>query len=79
MGWEEDGMSPELVRLAGGRMKVPMTGQIQSLNVSVAAGIMLFEVWRLYTSAAADEMQGVALPCCRLGRRWHFDGIAESG
>ena len=46
MGSEEDGIAPELLRLADVRLKVPMAGQIQSLNVSVAAGIMLFEVAR---------------------------------
>jgi 23S rRNA (guanosine2251-2'-O)-methyltransferase len=46
MGSEEDGISPELLRLADVKLKVPMVGQIQSLNVSVAAGIMLFEVAR---------------------------------
>jgi 23S rRNA (guanosine2251-2'-O)-methyltransferase len=46
MGSEEDGISPELLRLADVKLKVPMAGQIQSLNVSVAAGIMLFEVAR---------------------------------
>ena len=51
MGSEEDGIAPELLRLADVRLKVPMTGQIQSLNVSVAAGIMLFEVARQRVSA----------------------------
>ncbi len=51
MGSEEDGIAPELLRLADVRLKVPMTGQIQSLNVSVAAGIMLFEVARQRQSA----------------------------
>ena len=46
MGSEEDGISPELLRMADVKLRVPMTGQIQSLNVSVAAGIMLFEVAR---------------------------------
>ena len=46
MGSEEDGISPELLRIADVKLKVPMVGQIQSLNVSVAAGIMLFEVAR---------------------------------
>jgi len=44
MGSEEDGISPELLRLCDQRLRIPMTGQIQSLNVGVAAGIMLFEV-----------------------------------
>ncbi|MBR7209796.1 23S rRNA (guanosine(2251)-2'-O)-methyltransferase RlmB [Microvirga sp. STS02] len=46
MGSEEDGISPDLLNLADVKLKVPMTGQIQSLNVGVAAGIMLFEVAR---------------------------------
>ena len=46
MGSEEDGSSPDLLNLADVKLKVPMTGQIQSLNVGVAAGIMLFEVAR---------------------------------
>ncbi len=51
MGSEEDGIAPELLRLADVRLKVPMVGQIQSLNVSVAAGIMLFEVAKQRVSA----------------------------
>ncbi|WP_438831782.1 23S rRNA (guanosine(2251)-2'-O)-methyltransferase RlmB, partial [Hymenobacter coccineus] len=51
MGSEEDGIAPELLRLADVRLKVPMAGQIQSLNVSVAAGIMLFEVARQRVAA----------------------------
>ena len=50
MGSEEDGISPELLRLVDVQLRVPMTGQIQSLNVSVAAGIMLFEVARQRTA-----------------------------
>ena len=46
MGSEEDGIDPGLLRLCDQRLRIPMTGQIQSLNVGVAAGIMLFEVAR---------------------------------
>ncbi|GAB2697586.1 hypothetical protein GCM10011495_28440 [Hymenobacter frigidus] len=51
MGSEEDGISPDLLNLADVKLRVPMSGQIQSLNVSVAAGIMLFEVARQRVSA----------------------------
>ena len=51
MGSEEDGISPDLLNLADVKLKVPMSGQIQSLNVSVAAGIMLFEVARQRVNA----------------------------
>ncbi|RYU76434.1 23S rRNA (guanosine(2251)-2'-O)-methyltransferase RlmB [Hymenobacter persicinus] len=46
MGSEEDGISPEYLKLADHKLRIPMAGQIGSLNVSVASGIMLFEVLR---------------------------------
>jgi 23S rRNA (guanosine2251-2'-O)-methyltransferase len=46
MGGEERGISPDLLRYADGLVSIPMKGTIASLNVSVAAGIMLFEVLR---------------------------------
>lgn len=46
MGSEEDGISPEYLRLADHKLRIPMAGQISSLNVSVASGIMLYEVLR---------------------------------
>ena len=45
-GSEEDGISPELLREADYLAKLPMAGKINSLNVSVAAGISLYEVVR---------------------------------
>ena len=46
MGAEETGISPEMMRMADVRAKLPMKGEIQSLNVSVAAGVFLYEVLR---------------------------------
>lgn len=46
MGSEEDGISAEYLKLADHKIRIPMVGQISSLNVSVASGIMLFEVQR---------------------------------
>jgi 23S rRNA (guanosine2251-2'-O)-methyltransferase len=46
MGSEEDGISDDLIRKADVLAKIPMTGNIASLNVSVAAGIVVFEVVR---------------------------------
>lgn len=46
MGSEEDGISPEYLKLADGHVKLPMNGQIESLNVSVATGIVIYEVLR---------------------------------
>ncbi len=46
MGSEEDGISDSVLSLCDQKVKIPMQGKIDSLNVSVAAGIMLFEVVR---------------------------------
>jgi 23S rRNA (guanosine2251-2'-O)-methyltransferase len=46
MGSEEDGVSPAYLSLCDNIVKIPMAGNIGSLNVSVATGIMLFEVAR---------------------------------
>ncbi|MGL1887277.1 MAG: 23S rRNA (guanosine(2251)-2'-O)-methyltransferase RlmB [Reichenbachiella sp.] len=46
LGSEEDGISPELIEAADIKAKIPIVGEIQSLNVSVAAGVVLFESMR---------------------------------
>jgi 23S rRNA (guanosine2251-2'-O)-methyltransferase len=43
MGSEENGISNEYLKRSDVQVKIPMAGQIASLNVSVAAGIVLFE------------------------------------
>jgi len=44
MGSEEKGIYPPLQKLCDSLVKIPMLGKISSLNVSVAAGVLLFEV-----------------------------------
>jgi 23S rRNA (guanosine2251-2'-O)-methyltransferase len=46
LGSEEDGISPEYLKLCIERIKIPLVGTITSLNVSVAAGIIIFETQR---------------------------------
>ena len=46
MGSEEDGVSPEFLKMCDARAKIPMNGKIASLNVSVATGVILYEVIR---------------------------------
>ena len=46
MGSEDKGISRELVALADRQVRIPMKGEISSLNVSVAAGILLYEIAR---------------------------------
>jgi 23S rRNA (guanosine2251-2'-O)-methyltransferase len=44
MGNEYDGISEQYLELCDKKVKIPMVGTIESLNVSVATGIILFEV-----------------------------------
>ena len=46
MGSEGEGVAPELLRLVDHIIFSPQAGQLDSLNVSVAAGIILYEVQR---------------------------------
>jgi len=49
MGSEEDGISPEYLKLCDGHAKLPILGRIESLNVSVATGVISYEVIRQRT------------------------------
>lgn len=46
MGNEERGISKEVMKLCDEQLAIPMIGHIESLNVSAAAAVMLFEVVR---------------------------------
>jgi 23S rRNA (guanosine2251-2'-O)-methyltransferase len=46
MGSEENGISNEYIKRSDVQVKIPMAGEIASLNVSVATGIVLFEAIR---------------------------------
>lgn len=46
LGSEENGISPEYLKLADLKGKIPMTGHIGSLNVSVSAALAVFEAVR---------------------------------
>jgi 23S rRNA (guanosine2251-2'-O)-methyltransferase len=46
LGSEDKGISRELTSLADQIIRIPMKGSIGSLNVSVAAGILLYEIAR---------------------------------
>jgi 23S rRNA (guanosine2251-2'-O)-methyltransferase len=44
MGSEEDGISPAYLKKADRKIKIPILGKTESLNVSVAAGILIYEI-----------------------------------
>lgn len=52
MGNEEEGISPEYLKRCTHKAKIPMSGSIESLNVSVSAGIILYEVSRQRSKTA---------------------------
>ena len=43
MGSEEDGISPEFLKMSDSKAKIPINGKISSLNVSVASAIIIYE------------------------------------
>ena len=46
LGSEDTGISAQLLKVADSWVSIPMKGSIASLNVSVAAGVLLFEILR---------------------------------
>ena len=46
MGAEDTGISKEVLKLCDEQLAIPLIGHIESLNVSAAAAVMLFEAVR---------------------------------
>jgi len=46
MGAEDNGISPEILSICNQKVKIPLKGMVQSLNVSTSTGIILYEVVR---------------------------------
>ena len=46
MGSEEKGIYPALLKVCDEKIKIPMKGDFESLNVSVATGVILYEVMK---------------------------------
>ncbi|MBD0349721.1 MAG: 23S rRNA (guanosine(2251)-2'-O)-methyltransferase RlmB, partial [Flavisolibacter sp.] len=46
MGSEDKGVYPALMKICDGVFKIPMAGAFESLNVSVATGMILYEAMR---------------------------------
>lgn len=50
IGNEANGISEDIIRFADELVRIPMPGKAESLNASVAAGVLMFEVVRQRTS-----------------------------
>jgi 23S rRNA (guanosine2251-2'-O)-methyltransferase len=51
MGAEDTGISPSILQIADEQVRIPLYGKIDSLNVSVAAALMIFEAVRQRNNA----------------------------
>ncbi len=49
MGGEEHGVYPALMKICDEQFQIPMTGDFESLNVSVATGVILYEAMKQRT------------------------------
>lgn len=55
LGNEQRGLSQEALALADRRLTIPMAGMVHSLNLSVAAALVLYEVTRQRRAAGMDR------------------------
>ncbi len=78
LGTEKYGVSREALALADGEVTIPMVGMVASLNVSVAAAVILYEAQRQRQAAglygqprlSAEQMQTLMF-------RWGYPRLAE--
>ena len=70
-GNEHRGVSPEAAEAADGNFHIPMVGMIQSLNVSVAAAVALYEAHRQRLASGVEGKKGLgAEELARLYEDW---------
>ncbi|OBU03482.1 tRNA (guanosine(18)-2'-O)-methyltransferase TrmH [Morganella psychrotolerans] len=62
MGSEKYGISPDAINIADTHIMIPMSGMVQSLNVSVAAAVILYEAQRQREAAGLYTHPRCALP-----------------
>jgi tRNA (guanosine-2'-O-)-methyltransferase len=76
-GNEHSGVSDELIDLADGNFIIPQVGIIQSLNISVACAVTLYEAFRQKTVAGHYEQP--RLEGSYLGDLLHTWGLQDDG
>ncbi len=79
LGAELHGVSEEALRLADQQVSIPLAGMVRSLNVSVAAALILFEAKR--QREAAGMYDRCSLGEEELGRRlfeWAYPSVARA-
>lgn len=79
LGNEKSGVSPEAADLARQHVIIPMLGMVQSLNVSVAAAVILFEAQRQRRAAGMYEAPRLSPQETRdIALRWLSRADAEA-
>lgn len=58
-GNEHVGVSEEVIQLADGNFIIPQVGMIQSLNISVACAVSIYEAYRQKASAGHYDQSGL--------------------
>ncbi|MFQ6537777.1 MULTISPECIES: tRNA (guanosine(18)-2'-O)-methyltransferase TrmH [Aphanothece] len=79
LGAEKWGLSPEATALVDQAIVIPMSGMVQSLNVSVATATLLFEALRQRQAAGLVPCQGEGLAPEHYQRRlfeWAYPEVA---
>lgn len=71
LGTERQGISDEALRLADMHITIPMTGMVDSLNVSVAGALILFEAMR---QREAEGLYSISRYAPRTLERLIFEG-----
>ena len=79
MGNEKEGVSEEVIALADELIKIPMMGMVQSLNVSVATALVLYEAQRQRENEGCyAEPELSEEDCVKIREEWLFrDMIAR--
>ena len=71
LGNEMRGVTPELAAGLDGHVQIPMQGMVPSLNVSVAAALVLYEAWRQRDTAGLTRAPALSpTEIQALSERW---------
>jgi TrmH family RNA methyltransferase len=73
LGSEGNGLPGDMLARAALRVRIPMTGTAESLNLAVAAGVMLYEV-RRHAILAIARCPARGRPRSRFASRFHVGG-----
>lgn len=53
MGNEQSGLPPDMAAACDARVRLPMRGRADSLNLAIATGVLLYDIWRRRDYAGA--------------------------